>query len=169
MINYILIDGYENYVLSNTGEVYSKKRKIFLKPWLNKIKVIKKNGTIRYQKYKRIQLSKNGKTKKFYLHRLLAQYFLENPENKPCVDHIDGDSLNNNLNNLRWATISENGRNVKAKGYGLYKTKQKKPYRVQWKLLNGRNKSKFFLTREEAEEFAEHYDFPMCKNYNVQF
>lgn len=44
----------------------------------------------------------------YYVHRLLADAFLENPDNKKEVDHIDGNPKNNNLDNLRWATHKEN-------------------------------------------------------------
>jgi hypothetical protein len=47
------------------------------------------------------------------LHRLIAQAFIPNPLNKPFVDHIDGDPLNNCIENLRWATHVENMRNTK--------------------------------------------------------
>jgi hypothetical protein len=47
------------------------------------------------------------------VHRLLALAFIPNPDNKYCVDHIDGDILNNSLNNLRWATKAENAYNSK--------------------------------------------------------
>jgi len=57
------------------------------------------------------QVKLNGK--KYYLHRLLAQAFIPNPENKPFVDHIDGDRKNNALSNLRWCTHAENMRNRK--------------------------------------------------------
>lgn len=45
------------------------------------------------------------------LHRLVAKMFIPNPDNKPCVDHIDGDKYNNNVNNLRWTTYKENNNN----------------------------------------------------------
>ena len=48
-----------------------------------------------------------------YIHKLTAEAFLENPENKKCVDHIDNDRQNNNLINLRFATSQENNRNTK--------------------------------------------------------
>ena len=46
--------------------------------------------------------------KKYLLHRLLAEAFIPNPEGKPEIDHIDGNPLNNDLSNLRWATHKEN-------------------------------------------------------------
>lgn len=51
----------------------------------------------------------NGK--KVLLHRLIATAFIPNPESKKCVDHADGDKLNNSVDNLRWATVAENNRN----------------------------------------------------------
>lgn len=46
--------------------------------------------------------------KNYFVHRLVAITFIPNPENKPCVDHIDGDKGNNQADNLRWVTVSEN-------------------------------------------------------------
>ena len=46
--------------------------------------------------------------KNYFVHRLVAQTFIPNYDNKPCVDHIDGDKKNNHVNNLRWVTPSEN-------------------------------------------------------------
>lgn len=45
------------------------------------------------------------------LHRLVAAAFVPNPENKPCVDHIDGDRANNHADNLRWSTRKQNANN----------------------------------------------------------
>ena len=80
----------ENGVVINeiTGEIKSK--------YINK-----KTG------YITVDLWKDGKVCKKTLHRLLAEIFIPNPENKPTVDHKDGNRTNNSLSNLRWATYSE--------------------------------------------------------------
>ena len=58
--------------------------------------------------------------KSFYVHRLLAQAFIPNPKNKPCVNHIDGKKLNDDLDNLEWCTYGENAKHA-------YKTKLRYP------------------------------------------
>lgn len=62
-----------------------------------------KNG-----KYKVITLTENGQQKHLYVHRLLAEAFIPNPENKPQINHIDGNPSNNDLDNLEWVTAQEN-------------------------------------------------------------
>lgn len=51
----------------------------------------------------------NGKNKMISLHRMLAIHFIANPDNRPCINHIDGNPGNNELANLEWSTYSENG------------------------------------------------------------
>ena len=91
--------GYENiYGITSCGRVYSYRNKRFLTPRVNN------NG------YLFVDLYKNGKAKKFLIHRLVAQAYLPNPENLPEVDHIDNDKTHNYINNLQWITRKDNVR-----------------------------------------------------------
>lgn len=58
--------------------------------------------------YRRVTLSKNGKTERFAVHRLVAKSFIDNPECKPHVNHIDNNGENNTVWNLEWCTQTEN-------------------------------------------------------------
>ena len=58
--------------------------------------------------YKRVHVSHEGKSYKFLVHRLVAEAFIDNPKKLPLVNHIDGNKLNNSVNNLEWITYSGN-------------------------------------------------------------
>jgi len=102
------VEGYSDYLIFKTGKIFSKKRNRFLK-------LTKKKHKLQDRIDIRIELCKNGKGKKFYLARLLGIHFIYNddPINKIQIDHIDRNSLNNDLSNLRWVTSSENTLNRK--------------------------------------------------------
>lgn len=94
------IKGYEDlYSISDIGRVKSIKSGRFLKFDIKKVK---------HTSYARVTLSKNGKTKRFQVHRLVGLMFLSNLKNKPYINHIDNNGLNNIVSNLEWVTHSEN-------------------------------------------------------------
>ena len=70
------------------------------------------NGEITKNGYRRVHVSHNGTQYKFLVHRLVATAFIPNPDNLPCVNHKDGNKLNNNVNNLEWSTYSENNKHA---------------------------------------------------------
>lgn len=63
--------------------------------------------------YKIISLRVNGKQWNLYSHRIIAKYFIPNPENKPIVNHKDGNRANNNISNLEWCTLKENSQHAR--------------------------------------------------------
>lgn len=88
---------FKAYVVYPDGRVQNKNSGRFLKPDINRV-----NGYARYT------LCHNGRTKRFLAHRLVAMLYVSNPDNKPEVNHKDGNKLNNVVENLEWVTRSEN-------------------------------------------------------------
>ena len=97
------VEGYEGfYQISNLGRVKSLKQKSFSREKIMKIIVNPKFG------YAQLNFRVDNKIKCFKIHRLVAIAFIPNPENKPDVNHIDGNKLNNCVTNLEWCSKSEN-------------------------------------------------------------
>ena len=102
MIEYLIeLEDYPDYFVSNLGDVYSGK--------CGKMKKLKQHST--KIGYLIIQITNKGKRYTKTIHRLIAKTFINNPENKLCVDHIDRNIKNNKLENLRWVSHKENSRN----------------------------------------------------------
>lgn len=99
-----LVGNRETYLVSNFGNIKTKSRNgrhYFIKSHPLKI-YSKDNG------YQRVVLSLSGHGKYYYVHRLVAQLFIPNPDNLSFVNHIDGNKSNNRADNLEWCTRSEN-------------------------------------------------------------
>lgn len=84
------------YCITPNGDVFSLHSERFIKDSLNN------------RGYHIVHLYDNGVCTTCLVHRLVAQAFISNPENKPCVNHIDGNKDNNTKSNLEWCTYSEN-------------------------------------------------------------
>jgi hypothetical protein len=154
------INDFPNYQVSNLGNVRNKTRGNVLNPMIRI-----KNKITGYGCYVVGVTDTEGKQKKVSIHRLVALAFLPNPENKKDVDHIDRDTTNNNLSNLRWATRTENNLNTKirsdnASGHkGVYWIETRKKWRAEICI----NKNNIFIgsynTIEEAIKAREDFTY----------
>lgn len=103
------IEGFEGlYQVSNLGRVKSLEKKV--RPnrgsYVHKERIMTSNCTT--HRYRRIILKHNGKKTCRYIHRLVAQAFIPNPENKPQINHKNGDRYFNHVSNLEWCNQNEN-------------------------------------------------------------
>ena len=143
------IEGFENYYqISNLGRVRSlirkstgtnTKKEIILKP--EKLK----NGYLRYN------FSKNSIKKRFLAHRIVAKYFIENYNNKKCVNHINGIRDDNRSENLEWNTHSENsihGYIKNKRKNSKRKLSEKQVFEIRTKLINSKRGIGLLLAKE---------------------
>ena len=92
------IEGYPHLLVSRTGQVWTTTYNRLLKQELTN------------RGYLRVSLSKDKTVKGGHVHRLVAEAFIPNPDNLPTVDHIDGNKLNNCVENLQWLSYKDNTR-----------------------------------------------------------
>ena len=146
------IKGYEGlYKINREGEIWSERRPCSPGKFL-KIPIQKNN-------YKMVKLCKNNNQSRILLHRLLAIQYIPNPDNNLWVDHINRNSMDNRLENLRWVSPLENAHNRTINknnktGHAKIKYSPKGRFvaRVTYK---GRSVSKTFILIEDAIEWRD--------------
>ena len=139
------INGYEDYLISKSGKIYSTLTESYLKY----------DNSTRYSKV-RLMDRRLGKFINLLVHRLVAIQFIPNPRNLPEVNHKDGNRHNNSVYNLEWCTTEYNRRH--AKENGLYKVEEDNP--------------RAKLTKEQVINIYKEYDTNKNKSdiagkYNV--
>ena len=113
--------------------------------------------------YKRIKLYLNKKGNHFFIHRLIAIAFIPNPENKPFINHKDGNKLNNSIENIEWCTPKENAQHAMDTGlnsnigenHAHAKLKNKDVLFIRNEYNNSDNKVK--ITKDLSLMFSVHY------------
>lgn len=148
-MEHIILEGAKRnkYQLFTNGEIIALGR-VGARGYTVKDKKLKpciRNGYLSYS------LNLEGKTKYYYLHRLIAQNFIPNPDNLPCVNHKDGDKLNDNIDNLEWCSYSQNNKHA-------FEHNLKQPT-----ILKHEKHWNAKLTEEDVEWIRQHYIKNSCE------
>ncbi len=145
-------ENFPDYLVYTNGDIKSKRTGKMLKPH------IIKTG------YHNVILEKNGVRRCASVHRLVGECHIDNPENKPQIDHIDRNPSNNDISNLRWATLSEQGQNkgiskLNTSGYkNIHYRADLKSWIYSKECNCQRICYKRFQTIEEAIDFKKKYE-----------
>ena len=145
------MEGFSLYDILEDGRVWS-----YLS---NKYLVTKKSNSDPKRNYWKIRLTADdGKTKSFYIHRLVAMLFVNNPNNLQQVDHLDGDHNNNHYTNLEWVTNGENQRRAWKNGLNKGNTGTKYSDESKKKISDGLKKAAITKRNHLIQKLKEQKD-----------
>lgn len=141
--SFVKTPGVSGYLINKKGEIFSEFKGEVMKP------------ALRSGYHFVVIMTDTGKRVNKMIHRLMAETFLPNPDNLPEIDHIDGNALNNNLDNLRWVTKKENQNNPisRERRYKAIIDKQGIPIKA---FYNGEFVGNFTCLMEAARKFNLH-------------
>lgn len=144
------VKDFPNYLIYEDGRVFSKNRK-------GKFLNHKDNGL----GYLRVQLRNPNGMKNKYIHRLVAEHYIPNPENKREVDHISRDKSDCRVENLRWVAHLENCQNkgsMKNNTSGVKNISIENSWYRYTKAINGKKHRKSFKTLKDAIAYKNEYE-----------
>lgn len=147
------------YQISNYGNVKSIKRKVKNKNGFRIVKEKLLKPILNNKGYYVYGLRKNGKLKMLLLHRLIGEHFLNNKNNYPCINHKDGNKLNNSIDNLEWCTYEHNIKEAFKLGLNTYTYKKNFKHNY-WKGKYGKyhNCSKVVLQYDLKNNYLKEWE-----------
>lgn len=144
------ITGYSNYEINEKGQVRNSSTRQVIKPTEN------------YCGYLRVGLRKAGKSRTILLHRLVAISFIENQNELPEVNHIDGNKLNNHVSNLQWCTRNQNMAHASESGLLKVRKSRGPISESDARLIRG-----LCLQGVTAKKIAERFNCSLQSVYNI--
>lgn len=162
---FVKIKDYPNYSINENGDVKSTYVSKMLKP------------RIAGRGYYCYQLRNENGIKNKYIHRLVAETFIPNPNNLPQVDHIDGNKANNHVSNLRWVTNHEN---VHAYGFDRHAERSIQSVGIRVVAVKGEERLEFKTKSELLRFFGypnvrtrvkmnEKYNYGRLKGFTIYY
>ena len=155
------IKGYEGkYYTDVNGGIYR---------WVIRKKIFKKLKPMRLSGYVAVDLGLNGNIKRHLVHRIVANTFIDNPDNNPQVNHINGDKLDNRVENLEWVTRSENQKHAFSLGLATAKGIKNSQCKLTEKSvleIRKDDRANKLIAKEYLVSVTTIYDIKMFRSWN---
>lgn len=154
-MKWIEIPGFKGmYLINKNGQV-----KVKMRSWITGRHGLKReipehiiNPFLKSNGYYHINIRHDGKQSQYPIHTLLARTFIPNPENKRCINHRDGNRINNSLKNLEWATYSENNNHALKTGSRINPTGIRNGYSKPLQVVKNNKPLGIYASLKEASQ-----------------